>query len=140
MKFGEVLKGIRKERGDSLKRLGEKTGVAFSYIDRIEKNETPISKNYFEKILKEYPLQKNRLIKSYLEETLPDEVQKEIGLKIEDNFLNDMKSLVKMLDIENQKLAFLYIVERLELTAIKNGTYEKVKGMLEEVKKKVDKN
>lgn len=138
MNLGEVLKEIRKEKGDSLKRLGEKTGVAFSYIDRIEKGEAPISKNYFEKILKEYPLQKNRLIKAYLEETLPDEVQKEIGLKIENNFLNDMKNLIKMLDKENQKLAFLYIVERLEVTSIKNGTYEKVKNILEEVKKKVE--
>lgn len=140
MNFGETLKIIRKEHGDSLKRLGEKTGVAHSYIDRIERNETPISKNYFEKILKYYPLQKNRLIKSYLEETLPDEVQKEIGLKIENNFLNDMKNLIKMLDKENQKLAFLYIVERLEVTAIKNGTYDKVKNILEEVKERINRS
>lgn len=140
MNFGEELKQIRKEHKESLRTLAEKVGVAFSYIDRIEKGENPISKPILEKILKYYPLQKNRLIKAYLEETLPDEVQKEIGLKIENNFLNDMKNLIKMLDKENQKLAFLYIIERLEVTSIKNGTYEKVKNILEEVKEKINKS
>lgn len=139
MNFGETLKDIRKEHKDSLRTLANKLGVTHSYIQRIEENKIPISKNYFDKILKYYPLQKNRLIKSYLEETLPDEVQKEIGLKIENNFLDDMKNLIKMLDKENQKLAFLYIVERLEVTSIKNGTYDKVKSILEEVKEKINK-
>lgn len=138
MKFGEVLKEIRKENGDSLRSLGEKLEVVFTYIDKIEKGNSPISKNMYEKFIKIYPLYKQKLTKAYLEEVLPDSIQKDLNLKIEDNFLNDMKSLIGALDKESQKLAFLYIIERLEVTAIKNGTYDKVKVMLDKAREKVE--
>lgn len=98
MNFGRTLKEVRKEHGESLRSLAEKIGVAFSYIDRIEREENPVSKTILEKILRQRLLQKNRLIKFYLGGTLLDEVQKEIGLRIENSFLNDMKSLIKILD------------------------------------------
>ena len=93
----------------------------------------------FEKIIKVYPLQEQTLTKAYLEEVLPERILKNIGLKIEDDFLSNMKNLIKMLDKENQKLAFLYIIERLEFTSMKNGTYDKIKKLLEEVKEKINK-
>nr|WP_310787960.1 helix-turn-helix transcriptional regulator [Fusobacterium nucleatum] len=140
MSFGEILKEIRKENGESLRRLAEKIDIAFSYIDRIEKNKNPISKNVFEKILKIYPLHKEKLMKAYMEDTLPDEILKNIGLKIENDFLDNMKDVVKMLDKESQKMAFLYIIERLEYTSLKNGTYDKIKTMLDKVKERVEKS
>lgn len=140
MSFGETLKEIRKENEDSFRRLSEKSGVTFSYIDQIERGKTPINKNTFEKFLKAYPLYKQRLTKAYLEEVLPDSIQKDLNLKIENNFLDNMKDVVKMLDKESQKLAFLYIIERLEYTSLKNGTYDKVKTMLEKVKERVEKS
>ncbi|MDK4481960.1 helix-turn-helix domain-containing protein [Fusobacterium necrophorum] len=140
MTFGEKLKEVRTKHGDSLRGLSEKTGIIFTYIDKIEKNEKPIHKNNFEKIVKAYPLQEQTLTKAYLEEVLPERISKKIGLKIENNFLDDMKNLIKMLDKENQKLAFLYIVERLEFTSMKNGTYDKVKNVLEEVKEKINRS
>ena len=82
---------------------------------------------------------KQRLLKAYLEEVLPDSIQKDLNLKIEDNFLDNMKDIIKMLDKESQKLAFLYIIERLEYTSLKNGTYDKVKNMLDKVKERIEK-
>lgn len=137
MSFGKILKEVRNEQGDSLRKLGEKADVIFTYIDKIEKGDSPINKKMFEKLVKIYPLQEQKLTKAYLEEVLPERISKNLGLKIEDDFLNNMKNLIKMLDKENQKLAFLYIVERLEVTAIKNGTYDKVKNILEEMKRKI---
>lgn len=137
--FGKILKEIRKENGDSFRKLEDKSGVTFSYIDQIERGKAPINKGTLEKFLKVYPLYKQRLLKAYLEEVLPDSIQKDLNLKIEDNFLDNMKDIIKMLDKESQKLAFLYIIERLEYTSLKNGTYDKVKNMLDKVKEKIEK-
>ena len=93
----------------------------------------------FEKILKIYPFNKEELMKAYMEDTLPEEILEKIGLKIEDTFLDNMKDLIKLLDKESQKLAFLYIVERLEYTSLKNGSYDKVKNLLDKFKEKIDK-
>ena len=139
MSFGETLKNIRKENGDSLRVIAEKLDIAFSYIDRIEKNTSPISKNMFEKILKIYPFNKEELMKAYMEDTLPEEILEKIGLKIEDTLFDNMKDLINLLDKENQKLAFLYIIERLEYTSLKNGSYDKVKNLLNKFKERVDK-
>lgn len=43
MKFGEVLKKIRIQQGDSLRGLSGKTGIYFTYTDKIEKSEKPIN-------------------------------------------------------------------------------------------------
>lgn len=83
MKFGEVLKKIRIQQGDSLRGLAGKTGIYFTYIDKIEKSEKPINVEILEKVVKEYPLQKKELIKAYVEETIPkfviDEIKNTIG-------------------------------------------------------------
>uniref|UniRef100_UPI0025F167F8 helix-turn-helix domain-containing protein n=1 Tax=uncultured Fusobacterium sp. TaxID=159267 RepID=UPI0025F167F8 len=62
--FGKVLKEIRLKNGDSLKALGEKSEVSFSYIDRIERGEKSVSDKIFEKLLEIYPLDRNKLIKA----------------------------------------------------------------------------
>ena len=139
MSFGEILKEVRKENRDSLRKLEEKSDITFSYIDQIERGKTPINKNTLEKLIKVYPLHKKKLTKAYLEEVLPDNIQKDLNLKIEDTFLDNMKDLIKLLDKENQKLAFLYIIERLEYTSLKNGSYDKVKNLLNKFKERVDK-
>ena len=51
MRFGEVLKNIRLKKNDSFRKLGAKMDMAFTYIDKIEKGLSPVSKNFFEKII-----------------------------------------------------------------------------------------
>lgn len=70
--FGEVLKEIRKTRGDTLQGLADKIDVVFTYIDKIEKGLRPINKDILEKLIKQYPLNKTTLEKAYLNEVLPD--------------------------------------------------------------------
>ncbi|MCD7980115.1 MAG: helix-turn-helix domain-containing protein, partial [Fusobacterium sp.] len=42
MEFSKTLKKVRNENGDSLRKLGEKLGIHFTYVDKIEKEKTPI--------------------------------------------------------------------------------------------------
>ena len=37
MSFNEMMKKVRLEAGDSLRGLSDKTGINFSYIDKIER-------------------------------------------------------------------------------------------------------
>lgn len=77
MPFGEILKKVRLENGDSLRKLEEKIKVSFSYIDQVEKGIKPISKNAFDEIIKAYPLYKKQLEKAYLDEMLPESLKKD---------------------------------------------------------------
>ena len=139
MRFGEILKKIRLKNGDSLRGLGDKIDSNFSYIDKVEKGTAPISKNLFEKILKAYPLDKNKLIEAYCKEVLPDEVKETLNLKIKDDFLSDMITLVKNVDKENQKIIIYSIIDRLEHISLKNGKYKLVEKILNEAKEKTEK-
>lgn len=77
MSFGEILKEIRLENGDSLQKLSEKTGIVFTYIDKIEKKLRPINKDNLEKFIKAYPLYKKKLERAYLDEMLPESLKKD---------------------------------------------------------------
>lgn len=140
MKFGEVLKEIRVKHGDSLRGLGEKIDNNFSYIDKVEKGISPISRNLFEKLIKVYPLDKKRLMKAYCDELLPEEVKDYIIPKEQkENFLGDLFELVKMMDKEQQKIIIFNIIERLEYLSLKDGKFELIKDVLEQAKEKTEK-
>ncbi|MEJ6467800.1 MULTISPECIES: helix-turn-helix transcriptional regulator [Fusobacterium] len=139
MKFGEVLKKIRIKNGDSLRRLGEKIDNNFSYIDKVEKGTAPISKNLFEKLIKTYPMERTELITAYCKEVLPDEIKKKLGLEIENDFLDDVFSMVSNMDKESKKAIITNIIDRMEFVSLKNGSYENVKKMLEEARNKTEK-
>ena len=135
MSFGEVLKEIRLYNEDTLRSLGEKINLSFTYIDKIEKNGTPINKGFLEKLLIVYPLQKNKLIKAYLEEVLPSNYtldSKDINNKtsIENFYFNFLKDL----DVEERKNIYSSILEKIEFFSLKNGTYEKKKEDLKKAK------
>lgn len=82
MKFGEILKRIRLEKKDSFRKLGSEMGVAFTYIDKIERGLSPVSKNFFEKIIEVYRDHKDELISAYCQEVLPEKVLTELEVKL----------------------------------------------------------
>lgn len=82
MTFGEIFKEIRIKNNDSLRGLGEKVNLSFSYIDQIEKGLRPINKDVLEKFIKVYPLQKKELEKAYLNDVMPESL-KDSTFKIE---------------------------------------------------------
>ena len=75
MSFGKTFKEIRLKNNDSLRGLGEKIDISFSYIDQIEKGLRPINKDILEKFIKVYPLYKKQLEKAYLDEIMPESLK-----------------------------------------------------------------
>lgn len=139
MKFGEILKEIRIKNGDSLRKLSEKIGTPFTYIDRVEKGVNPPSETMIEGLLKTYPLQKKILSKAYSEEKLPINVLKELNISdINEDFLDDVLHLIKMLDIEEQKSILYNILEKIDYLSLKSGNYNKVENLIEDVKNKIN--
>lgn len=137
--FGKVLKEIRLKNGDSLKAVGEKCNVSFSYVDRVEKGEKPVSDKIFEKLLDIYPLDKNKLIKAYIENELPQTIKKILEQPTgENNFIEPLIPLLENLDKENKKIIFNTLLEKLEYISLKSGKYEEVKEELIEAKEKTD--
>lgn len=135
MSFGKVLKEIRLYNGDTLRSLGKKINFSFTYVDKIEKNITPINKGFLEKLLVVYPLQENKLIKAYLKEVLPNNYTfnkkdtNDINL-IENFYFNFLKDL----NIEEKKNIYNSILEKLEFFSLKNRTYEKKKEHFQKAK------
>lgn len=85
MSFGKTLKEIRLKNKDSLRSLAEKMELHFTFIDKIEKETSPVSKTFIEKIVTIYPEEKSILKKAYLKETLPQMFQNEEPIKIVEN-------------------------------------------------------
>lgn len=142
MRFGEVLKKIRTQQRDSLRALSGKTGIYFTYIDKIEKSEKPINIEILEKLVKEYALQKKELIKAYVNETIPDFVIEEIKSPYinNENIMIELYNIfLEKLDIKEQKDILRMVIERLEILSFRKGTLEEDKNILDEIKEKIDK-
>lgn len=143
-KFSEVLKNIRLKNGDSLRKLAEKTGVVFTYIDKIEKNERPVNKDILEKLLLVYPEHEKEFIQAYLRETLPESIVTKIlknnSLLMEDGTDREfIEYLINNSTLENRKSALELMVLQMEVDARKNGTYKDNKEEFEVLKKKIEK-
>ena len=67
---------------------------------------------------------------------------KDIGNKLlddnNDEFLHGLSELIKLVKVEEQKNILNLIIEKIEYLSLKNGNYKAVKGLIEEVKKKID--
>lgn len=135
--FGEILKKIRKENGDSLRTLGEKLDIVFTYVDKIEKGISPINKNILEKLMKTYPLRKSELMEAYLKEVVPEDEATYIKEIFEKKEKADeiYEVLLSKLTKEEKKDFLNNLVEKIELKSLKNGNYESDKSQIELVKK-----
>ncbi len=120
MNFGEFLNSIRKEKGDSLRSLGDKLGFNFNYISQIEKGTSAVGKNFLAKIVEAYPDKELELTSYYLKEVLPE--------KLYDKYINvinsDLKDeiskktlidfMLQDIDIETKKDIFNYMITKRE--------------------------
>lgn len=148
MRFGEILRKIRTHHNDSLRGLAEKTGIYFTYIAKIETGEKAITKEILEKLIEEYPLQKNELINAYAEELLPDFVLEKIKtpVKADTELLaiknTEEKELYNMLfeglEATEQKEILNTLLDKIEILHFKKGTLEKNKKKLEVIKKAIN--
>ena len=130
MNFGKTLKEIRLKNNYSLRGLADKIGISFSYLNKIERGETPINKNVFEKIISFFPLEKDLFIKSYINEFLPTNINLDDFVNAEEIYFKFLKSL----DLEERKNIYSVILEKVELISLKNGSYEDKKEEIEKAK------
>lgn len=143
MKFAEVLKKIRTEKNDTVRKLAEKAEISFSFISRVEKGTAPVSENFVKKLIKAYPDKAEELLNAYLDMKTPVDIKKntEIGIKLFENS-NPKKLINFLLDQstpEEIKSFLEFILLQTELRFRKNGTYEKMKNDLEMIKKEIEK-
>lgn len=142
--FREILKKIREEKGDSVRSLGEKSEVHFTYISNIERGARPINKDVLSKIIKVYPDKERELTQAYLEEVLPESIVKKV-LKDKKFLLKDgsdedlVNYLYSEATPENRKAVLELMILQREVEARKNGTYEERKKELETIKKEIEK-
>lgn len=140
MSFGETLKEIRTRHKDTFRGLGEKTGIIFTYIDKIEQGIRPINKDILEKLIRYYPLEKEKLLQAYIKEVFPESVLDNLNfLKKQSDFELIYEILFESLSKEEKKLQLKNMLDRLEIECFKKGTYEKNKAKLELIKNKIEK-
>lgn len=133
MTFGETLKEIRTKNGDSLRRLGEKTDIFFTRIDKIEKGTNNINKDILEKLLEVYPnpYDKKKLIIAYIEELLPANAEKNLS---DNNIEYIYFKILKTLPVSERIKFYTDILEKVELIALRSGTYDDKKDDIEKAK------
>lgn len=137
MRFGELLKKIRIENGLSLRELGNKAGINFSFIDKVEKELSPASENFLEKIIEFFPLNKDELVDAYTRTYLPQIVLDNLKNKVEKNLIIEM--FFEKLSVEDKKELLKNIVDKLEFQSYKKGTIEEDRAELENIRKEIEK-
>lgn len=137
MKFVEVLKEARKKHGDSMKSLAEKIGMSANYINLVENEKRPPSKDFIENLIEVYREEKDTLLDSYYNENVPQFIIEQIrNNKIKDMILERIakkqdfseiySDFFEKLSIEDQKVALKILMDRMkELESSKGNFNEK---------------
>ena len=147
MSFNEMMKKVRLEAGDSLRGLADKTGINFSYIDKIERGTRPANFDVLEKLIETYPNKKDILLREYINEYIPNfllEELKENSDIVTSAIKNlDTQSVFEMffqrLSVEDRKELLKNIVDKLEFQSYKKGTIEEDREELEVIRKEIEK-
>lgn len=132
--FEKVLRSVRKIHKDSLRSLGDKASITFTYINKVEKKENPPSKNFIRKIIKVYPEDKKILLESYVKDLLPEgesiEIFRENITKIE----KIEHKLFERLTKEQKKLVLNDLLDKVELTSYREGKHLQEQKEIERMK------
>lgn len=141
--FGEVLKKIRTEHGDSLRKLAEKTDINFTKINKIELGEIAIAEDTLTKFIEVYPLQRNELIEAFIKARLPEYIFRYLESKKTFKEVDDKCQLIydvifQELNPEEQKELLNNVYEKLIYFSVQKNKYKEKKEKLEEIKKAID--
>lgn len=71
MSFGDVLRKIRIDENDSYRSLSKKTGITYSYFDKIERGVSPVNAKILEALIEVYPNKRKELVAAYCETKIP---------------------------------------------------------------------
>ena len=93
MKISELIKKIRIEHNFSFTDMGNRLGFSRGMIDAIEKERSPVSQKILEAYIRNFPIYKDKLLDSYLEQYLPKDLKESI---VRENFELSNESVKKM--------------------------------------------
>lgn len=135
MKFIEVLKNVRKKHGDSMKSLAEKVGMSANYINLVENEKRPPSKDLIEKLIEVYKEEKDVLLDSYYIENVPKFIIEQIrNNKIKDMILERVakkqdfsqiySEFFEKLSVEDQKVALKILMDRMKELESTKGNFD----------------
>lgn len=135
----KVLQEIRKKHGDSLRSLGEKMGINFTHISKIELGKIFASRQFIEKIIKVYPENKKEILEAHVQDVIPGDDILEI-LQGENYKEKDLIStLFEKLTLEEQKIFFKLIINNIEMKESFKKFSKVEKKEMDIIKKAVDK-
>lgn len=137
MSFGRVLREIRTENEDSLRKLAEKTGLNFTKINKIELGDIAIAEDTLNKFIEVYPLYKNKLVEAYIKDKLPKNVYNML-INGENKTKIIYDAIFKGLEFSEQKEILNSIYEKLVYLSVKRNKYEERRRKLREIKKAID--
>ncbi len=137
MSFGRVLREIRTENEDSLRKLAEKTGINFTKINKIELGDIAIAEDTLNKFIEVYPLYKNKLVEAYIKDKLPKKVYNML-INEENKTKIIYDAIFKGLEVSEQKEILNNIYEKLVYFSVKKNNYEKRKEQLDKIKKAIE--
>lgn len=137
MSFGRVLREIRTQNEDSLRKLAEKTGLNFTKINKIELGDIAIAEDTLNKFIEVYPLYKNKLVEAYIKDKLPKKVYNML-INEENKTKIIYDAIFKGLEVSEQKEILNNIYEKLVYFSVKKNNYEKRKEQLDKIKKAIE--
>ena len=135
--LGITLKKLRESRNLTIAELATKAGLGRGTIGDIEtgKNKSTIATvDTLSKALGLNKREREQLFASMLPKDIGDRLSGDNS----DEFLDGLLELLKLVEVDEQKSILNFITEKVEYLSLKNGNYKAVKGLIEEIKRKID--
>ena len=135
--LGITLKKLRESRNLTIAELATKAGLGRGTIGDIEtgKNKSTIATvDTLSRALGLNKREREQLFASML----PKDIGNRLLSDDSDEFLDGLLELLKLVEVDEQKSILNLITEKVEYLSLKNGNYKAVKGLIEEVKEKIE--
>lgn len=136
--LGITLKKLRESRNLTIAELATKAGLGRGTIGDIETGKNKSTIATVDTLSRALGLNKRER-----EQLFASMLPKDIGNRLlgddSDEFLDGLLELLKLVEVDEQKSILNLITEKVEYLSLKNGNYKAVKGLIEEVKEKIEK-
>ena len=135
--LGITLKKLRESRNLTIAELATKAGLGRGTIGDIETGKNKSTIATVDTLSKALGLNKKEREQIFAS-MLPRDIGKRLLGDDNDEFLEGLFELLKLVEVDEQKSILNFITEKVEYLSLKNGNYKQVEGLIKEVKEKID--
>ena len=135
--LGITLKKLRESRNLTIAELATKAGLGRGTIGDIETGKNKSTITTVDTLSKALGLNKKEREQIFAS-MLPRDIGKRLLGDDNDEFLEGLFELLKLVEVDEQKSILNFITEKIEYLSLKNGNYKQVEGLIKEVKEKID--